>query len=199
MTTLRFPPVPRRLTGLKTALLLLGLAAAGCGQGTDISGHWASATCEPGGPMTFLKRDFVLTQSTWQLDLSVYGDAACTNESFTDQIAGPYTLGNPSSVIPGATEAVFVIKSDVWTAKSAMFATTLTQAGCGAQPWQVGVSQDVTQTGCLGISQKVSDCPQEYDVVKVDGNNLYFGNRTMSICKVQDRPTSLGSPPLVRQ
>jgi hypothetical protein len=46
----------------------------------------------------------------------------------------------------------------------------------------------------------VNDCPQEYDLVRIDGNNLQLGARPAdrNMCSEEKRPKSL-SLPLIKQ
>ena len=62
-----------------------------------------------------------------------------------------------------------------------MLADAFTASKCGATAWQVEAPQDVTQTGCIGVAQPIAQCPREYDVVSVQGKDLYFGQRLASL------------------
>ena len=39
----------------------------------------------------------------------------------------------------------------------------------------MGVGQDVTETGCIGVAHPIVGCPVEYDLVQIDGADLYSG------------------------
>lgn len=162
----------------------------------DLLGEWVSV-CEAypdgQGGMTYLTRDFTLTDKTWDLLLNVYADEACTTSLFTAAIHGPYTLSGLSAKVDGATEGQFAYETIDWTAHLQQMADTFTSAGCGAEPWQVEVPQDVTATGCIGVAHKISECPQEYDLVGIgDDGKLYFGERITNLCTEAGRPAALG-------
>lgn len=163
----------------------------------DLAGEWVSKGCEayPNGQggENYLTRDFTLTESTWDLSFSIFGDKDCTVPLFTSKIHGPYTLGALSAKVEGATEGQFGFETNEWTAHTADMAAAFTGAGCGSMPWEVDVPQDVTQTGCIGVARKVSECPQEYDVVSLDGDALSFGQRITDMCKEDGRPTALSA------
>lgn len=162
----------------------------------DLVGEWAGA-CETypdgKGGENHLTRDFTLTDKTWDLTFTVYADGACTTGLFTAKIHGPYTLGGLSAKVDGATEGQFGFETNAWTAHIQQMADTFTSAGCGADPWQVEVAQDVGATGCIGVAHKIADCPEEYDLVGIqDDGKLYFGERITDMCSEAGRPAALG-------
>ena len=57
----------------------------------------------------------------------------------------------------------------------------------------------MTATGCIGVAHKTSECPAEYDIVSVDGDDLYFGQRVTDMCKEDGRPTALVEYPVIKQ
>ena len=127
--------------------------------GKDLVGEWVSEGCEayPNGQggENYLTRDFTLTESTWDLSLALFGDKDCTVALFSSKIHGPYSVGELSPKVEGATEGQFGIETNEWTAHTADMASAFTGAGCGAAPWEVDVAQDVTATGCIGVAHKV--------------------------------------------
>jgi hypothetical protein len=168
----------------------------------ELEGVWSSTVCEAyddgNGGTNYLTRTFSLTAARWALDLTVYGDAGCTYGLFQVAIEGPYTLGG-EAVVAGATNGDFGFASNRWTALAADMVGVFNQAGCGAGGWEVGVSQDVTSTGCIGVAHPVEDCPVEYDIVALDGDDLYLGARVTDMCVEEGRPTALGPYPVVRR
>lgn len=200
---------------MATAVVAIGLGA-GCSSEDDettpgtnttqqpaLAGHWVSPSCEayPGanGQTSYLRRDFTMTATTWSLKLTIYGDSGCTAPLFDAQIDGPYQVGAASSQVAGAYEAEFGASTNVWTLRADAMVDVLNGAGCGAGGWQVGVPQDVTATGCIGVAHKKAECPQEYDLVKVDGSSLYLGQRLTDLCTPERRPTALTTYPVQRQ
>lgn len=173
---------------------------AGCGSATfnqKLAGHWTSATCESAGPNLYVKRDFTLTESTWKLNVGIFNDAACATKFVAVDVTGGYQVQQDATAVPGATEVNYLTGTHTVTPASDAAVQTLTQSNCGTGTRAVGQPVDVTQTGCtaLGIPS-VAACPMELDLNKIDGNNLYFGDRTNDLCKA--RPTVLGQIPVVR-
>lgn len=171
--------------------------------GKDLAGHWVSEGCESypdgQGGENHLTRDFTLTEKGWDLTFTLFGDAACSYPLFSARIQGPYSLGELSAKVDGATEGTFGFESNEWTALDQGMADLFTQSGCGAGAWEVGTPQDVTGTGCIGVAHPVSECPEEYDVVAIEGDALYFGERVTDMCKVEGRPAALNQYAVVEQ
>ena len=101
--------------------------------------------------------------------------------------------GAGSATVAGATEGEFAITSNVWTARQGFMADTFTMQGCGAAPWVVDEPQDVAGTGCIGVAHPIAECPREYDVVALLGDDLYFGERITDLCSKAGRPAALGA------
>jgi hypothetical protein len=187
---------------MNTKLLALPLVlATACNSGdapltgAELTGSWSSPVCEAYdngmGGKNYLTRDFTLTATTWRLDLGLFGDDACTVPLFSAEIEGPYTLGALSTKVPGATEGNFSYDSLVWTAQTADIAALFTSSDCGADPWEVGVPQDVSVTGCIGVAKPIADCPTDHDVVAIEDGQLFFGERITDMCKPEGRPAAL--------
>jgi hypothetical protein len=165
--------------------------------GADLAGHWVSGGCEAyddgQGGKNYLTRAFTLTETTWHLDLAIFGDESCSYALFSAAIDGPLSLGELSTVVDGATNGQFGFQKIVWTAQDQGMADTFTGAGCGAAAWEVGVPQDVSTTGCIGVAHPVADCPEEYDLVGMVDGKLYFGERITDMCSEAGRPKALGA------
>ena len=166
-------------------------------SGKDLAGQWVSGGCEScdngQGGKNYLTRDFTLTESTWHLELTLFGDEGCTYGLFSVVIDGPYSLGALSTVVDGATDGTFGFQKNVWTALDQGLADTFTSAGCGSAPWEVGVPQEVTETGCIGVAHPVSECPEEYDILGIVDGKLHFGERITDMCSEAGRPKALVS------
>jgi len=169
--------------------------------GADLVGDWSSEGCEAyddgNGGQNYLTRSFSLTETRWSLDLTIYGDPDCSFALFSSAIEGPYTLGEIAAV-DGATNGDFGFTTNVWTPLVEDLATVFEDAGCASGAWEVGVGQDVTETGCIGVAHPIAECPVEFDIVKVDGNALYFGARVTDMCVESGRPSALNAYPVLR-
>ena len=172
-------------------------------------GHWVSPSVEtrPGadGSPLYVKRDFVNGPQRSVARLSFYRDLEGTQQALTIHLEGPYTLGQPSSAVPGAFEADFHFDVLKLTAHNEFFLTLFNNAAggtCGNEPFVLDVEQDVTAThGCLPLGLDLVNRGSEYDLVKVEGDQLYYGARPSdgsSPDRPDKRPTAL-QVPLVRQ
>lgn len=173
----------------------------------QINGDWASSTCETrpagNGKQLYLKRDFREGAAFASATLLFYSDAACTLPTFTLVIDGPYTLGQPSSAVPGAIEAIFSFTSASLAPHTAAAVSLLDSAApgtCGAHAWEINALQDIYGTGgCSVLGVNFQTCSREYDLVKLDADRdlLYFGARPSDgggLCTPQRRPTALQVP-----
>jgi hypothetical protein len=169
----------------------------------DLVGDWASAGCESYpdgmGGENHLTRSFSLDEQSWRLDLALFGDPDCSFPLFSVAIDGPYTLGEASPVVEGATEGDFGFAKIVWTAEFEDLAELFTANGCGTEPWVVGEPQDVSDTGCIGVAHPIASCPTDHDIVALDGDALYFGERITDMCAPEGRPAALNAYSVVRQ
>jgi hypothetical protein len=182
--------------------LLPTLALAGCGQTTfnqEIAGRWKSATCESAGPAGFLQREFNITPSDWTIQVNVYGDAACSAKLLTLDAKGKLDVIGPSRSVAGAYDVNYVFTSRTLTPRADPIVQQVNRATCGGKAdWAVGQSGDVTVSGCapLGIEPR-PPCDKEMDLNRRDGDRLFFGDRSASLCSA--RPAKLGELPVVRQ
>lgn len=169
----------------------------------DLKGTWSSAACEAypdgNGGMSYLTRSFTFDGSAWSLALAVFGDDVCRVPLFTADIEGSYAIGAVSAIVPAAHEADFGFDTNVWTAANEQMAGVFDGAGCGSAPWEVGVPQSVADTGCIGVAHAIADCPTEFDLLSLDGDDLYFGARVTDLCTETGRPTMLGPFPVTKR
>jgi hypothetical protein len=62
--------------------------------------------------------------------------------------------------------------------------------------WRAGEAQDVTERGCAAFRvPAASECPMEFDVVRLQGRELYLGPRPASgdLCRPEARPFQPGT------
>lgn len=196
-------------TVITTALSLLAAASlslAACGPTTadsaerdglrpqpgELAGDWASACVDPGNGQGF-RLSFALTEDTWELAYDAFGDAACAVPFLTVNIAGPYTLGEPSESVPKAREGEFGFASKAVTPHNDAAVGFLQQA-CGREDFSVGQASDLG-AGCAGLgAYPIAQCPSDHDLVFLSGDKLQFGQRPMdnNMCSPDKRPTALG-------
>jgi hypothetical protein len=175
----------------------------------SIRGHWVSLAVEerPGanGSTSYLRRDFTSDDQRSTARLMLYSDPEGTQPTLTIHLEGPYTIGEPSTAVPGAYEGDFHFDTAKLTTHNAFFLNLLNSANagtCGLAPWELDVEQDVTATrGCLPLGLDLVNRDTEYDIIKVEGEKLYYGARPADgsgLDTPEKRPTAL-QVPLVRQ
>jgi hypothetical protein len=167
----------------------------------DIRGRWASAGCEEiGGTQgsSRLKRTMEISETDRRLQIDFYGETGCTDELFSVMIEGPYDIGPKSMEMRDATTARFELGKLTLTPRTPEAVTAFNGAGCGDGDWKVGEGQDVSQFGCLGLVPTIDICPVEYDIVKIQDDMLFLGDRSRGMCATEVYPKSFATTPLVR-
>ena len=156
-----------------------------------LTGRWISPKIEAveGKTPMFGYWDFTLTETTWAHTFTAYADADGKVKLFQYRVGeSPYTLGVAVPAIPQAQAGDFTVSSRYMTAFTPDFVKLFTDSKCGSGAWEIGVEQDVTQTGCAFIPSNTA-CPIEHDIVVFDGKKLAFGDRSSDMCDAE-RPAT---------
>jgi hypothetical protein len=168
-----------------------------------VIGFWESETCvvqEREGTRTSSKSAFAFLDREWALEFVQFVDDQCVRPTMKAFFTGQYQITRPSHVVTAAHDATFGFS---YKAVTLYDQTLLAEANrvCGGRVWTRGEPQDVTTTGCLWVTP-VSACPQEFDLVKLDGNRLFLGERPtpgQNLCSEEHRAPKLRSLALVRR
>jgi Adenomatosis polyposis coli down-regulated 1 len=184
------------LTAAAVLTSLVSLASAA--QADDSAPlHFRSATCEtlaliPGEPLSHVIRDFLIYPKLGRHNVvyHYFDDAECKKPLMTFNADGRVKSGDAVANIPGATKTDVYFDRVLVTAESPKGVSQVEK--CGKGNWEVGVQQDVTETGCLLIYPKAG-CGVDMDIVKVADGVLTPGVRTENMCTEAGRPTELQS------
>ena len=173
-------------------LILVSLAITACAPSrSDITGTWASPSPEDIGNGLFVTREFTMSSSTWDLTFKMFADQQQTMPIFTLNVEGPYSLNEHSSV-QSAYEGVFGFSRRTLTLHTS---DPDTIAAFGFQDCDLELNKpgDISLQTC-SFFPSITQCPQEYDIVKVSGGRLQFGSRPAdnNMCTPDKRPTALG-------
>lgn len=195
-------------------LTALTTFAIGCGDTTQdvpetsfeqskLAGQWHSPDCETGGAPGsefYYKRAFDLTSKTWAIDFTLYTDNTCATASSTASISGPFEVLTASEQVDNAWLANFTGSTKTLIAFDAGTAGFFESVGCGEGAWTVNEAKDISKTGCapLGLDP-VEECPVEYDLIRLDGDKLFFGDRSNGMCDDAKRTNTLQTVPVVKQ
>lgn len=157
----------------------------------ETKGRWKSVAPEAMGNGTFCTRDFTLTEKTWALVFTVYGDAEAKHPLAAMRFEGPWKVTGPSKV-EGAREALFEFKKKSITLEDGAAAKNLGMDGCGLV---VGQAKDVSKVGCSFVAP-VEKYGREFDLVARKGEQLFLGARPAdgNMGSEDKRPTALGAP-----
>jgi hypothetical protein len=150
-------------------------------QPTSIAGKWESIGNEvrpnPWGGNYFLHRYFKNTETEAHGTLIFYTDDTYTDKNITIEVIGPYQFLQPSASVAGATETDFEFTRIAVTPHSQAILDTLNSVPAEyLETWQPGIRQEVSKPG-EGILGMVIGEYKEYDLTKVDGDLLYYGER----------------------
>jgi hypothetical protein len=168
----------------------------------SLAGAWQSE-CNVLAEGQSFRLDFDITDAAWALAFNVYGGEDCEFPFATVDIAGPYELERPSDAVAGAWDGRFDFAERRVTPHSEDAAAFLSsEQGCNLEGLEAGVATSVHEDGCPGLGQYPADlCASDYDIVKVDGDTLRFGNRPAdnNMCTEDKRPSELSPVALTRQ
>jgi hypothetical protein len=168
---------------------------------TDIVGKWESKGCETfvaGAETAFIKRNFVFSANTWQLSYTVFADPSCNVQLFTNKIIGPYKFGE--AINANTVKVTWGQTSKFITAHVPDIQAVLNQTGCGNTTLPINTQRNVSVTGCMAFGiANVKDYPREYDILKLENNQLFTGLRTENMNLEQNRPTQIFEFPLVKR
>lgn len=158
-----------------------------------LAGKWKSATAERVGNLGFRTREFAFSKERWKIEVIFFEDEQMTKPVFSFVGEGPYRIGKKSETVPGATDSVFHFDRKLLT--------LLTSNETASKPFVLaacelskGVTKDISSSGC-GNFTSVATCGQEYDLLKLEGDELQLGGRPSdgNMCTESRRPKALGS------
>jgi hypothetical protein len=155
-----------------------------------LSGIWASPAPEPwyGGWGT---REFRFEDGRWGLVFTHALDREMRQHSFVFRTEGPWRLGQPSAVVPGAFEAVFDEERKLVTLMTGD-PRLIAAFGFAACSLVTGVEVDISDRGCAGW-KPVAQCREDHDLLALSAEGLHFGVRPRDndMCTPDRRPTAL--------
>jgi hypothetical protein len=148
---------------------------------TTITGKWESIGNEvrpnPWGGNYFLHRYFYNTETEAHGTLVFYTDDTFTDKNITVEVIGPYQFLQPSAKVEGAVETDFeFIKIAVTPHSQAMVDMLNATPADYLNTWEANVRQEISKEG-QGVMGMVIGEYKEYDLTKVDGGLLFYGER----------------------
>ena len=187
------------------AILLMLSAALAPARADDavrlasLSGTYASVAAEPWYG-AYGTRSFTFDRGRWSLDFLFALDPGMTKPVFRFRTEGPYRLSGPSTIVPGAFNAVFG-EERKWVTLLTADAELAQRVGldrCGLTP---GAERDISVSGCANW-RPVAICGEDHDLLAIDkAGALRFGVRPRDndMCTAEKRPTQLLEPTVVRR
>jgi predicted small secreted protein len=161
---------------------------------SQLIGIWKSAAPEDIGNGNYTTREFTFTDKLWEVEAVFYSDQQLSTPLFSFTAKGTYRLLDESSVVAGATNAVFSFskKSVTLLSSDPAIVSRFNLASCNLV---IGIPKDISLTGCSFFTS-VSSCAQEFDLVKIEDQILRLGTRPAdrNMCTEDKRPKGLGLP-----
>jgi len=157
-------------------------------------GQWTSVGPENLGNGTYGTRYFNLSEENWEVKFKLFLDSTLTIPVFQFRGVGKYQIQTPSAVLGGADDALFGFTHKFLTLLTGN-QEVINSFGFASCALEMGNEKDITAEGCSFFAAK-EVCGQEYDLLKLENNLLYFGKRPAEgdMCTEKDRPTALGYP-----
>ncbi len=193
---------------LVTTALAVPFIISGCGKTGKLNrmmvGRWVSPqreyTTNPDGSVYYIVRDYTFTDDAFRAVTTVYGDPLSDIKFYTATVDGTYKLADVSKTVEGAADIDFTFAKITMQPDSMAFVDIFMKSGCGDGMWGLSTPQDVSRTGCLAF-RSITDYPIEYNIVKVEGENLQLGLRLVDsdLSSPEKRPTKLSTDVLTRQ
>jgi hypothetical protein len=174
------------------AALAILLASPVLAEAPKLDGNWISVAPENMGQI-YATRDFTFDGDAWSIKFRAFGDETLSVPIFTLDVAGYYKIGGESAVVPGAYNGVFGATDKTLVADSDIAVKMFGDMGCTLQ---VGVPFDLTDQAC-GFFHAAMDAAGEYDLVSLQGDQLFLGDRAGDLTK--ERPVKLTPFPLIRK
>lgn len=148
---------------------------------TTITGKWESVGNEvrpnPWGGLYFLRRYFHNTQTEAHGILVFYTDDSYTNKNITVEVIGPYQFLKQSAEVKGAIETDFEFSKIAVTPHSQSMVDMLNATPVHyLNTWEANVRQEIREKGQALMGMVIGDY-KEYDLIKIDGNLLFYGAR----------------------
>ena len=189
----------------------------------DLKGKWHSPVIEtienPDGSVMYIEREAIFIDDNWDIFIRSFLDEEGKVPFFTIHAKGNYTLGDESPDLEGAVQVDFNNRARYVTAHMQSLVDMLNETSPFDGEWMIDLEHDVSSKGCV-LVPSVETCPVEYDVIKIQGNEIYFGDFTeeqkedikkfahgdmdpsegsVGICSTENRPRQLIKYPLVKE
>ena len=157
----------------------------------SLNGTYASTGSEDWGRGTFGYREFTFQDGKWSLNFILALDPNLNTKVFEFRTFGTYKILRKSNVGKGVFEALFYEEKKFVTLRTdnQELIKGFGLAGCGLIK---DSEKDISEDGCA-IWPSVEECNEDHDLLKLDGNELFFGMRPAdnNMCSPDKRPNAL--------
>ncbi|MDD3985258.1 MAG: hypothetical protein PHY59_05105 [Methanobacterium sp.] len=186
-----------------------------------LNGKWHSPTVEtienPDGSVMYIRREAIFIDDNWDIFIRSYIDNEGKMPFFTIHAKGNYIIGDKSPDIQDAVHVNFNNRARYVTAHIPSLVAMLNDTSPFDGEWIIDLEHDVSLKGCV-LVPSIETCPVEYDIIKIQRNEIYFGDFTeeqkediknftkgdinpsekVGICSTENRPRQLLKYPLIK-
>ncbi|MDD2830492.1 MAG: hypothetical protein PHW18_13035 [Sulfuricurvum sp.] len=172
--------------------LLVSTSQLSANELPNLDGIWSSEGIENYGTV-YATRTFVFKDKSWSVAFDAYADSQKKLPLFSLDVGGFYVVGNPSSIVNGASEGIFPANHRNVIAQSNAGVQMFASMGCNLE---IGKSTPLVNQGC-GFIPGLMQSMGEYDLLSYKNGKLYFGDRSGDLTK--SRPNTLTTYPVVKK
>lgn len=158
----------------------------------NILGLWRSPSPEPAGNGQHFTKEYNISMGRWEMIHTHAADKEMKKILYVYRAEGSYSLAKPSQKAVGAFDLDFKMDRKFLNLRSKDKALAK-ELGVGNCKLTIGKEKDVSDEGC-GFLKSIKECPQEYDLAKVEETGLRLGDRPTDgeVCTPDTRPEMLG-------
>jgi hypothetical protein len=154
-----------------------------------LSGTWVTACTAVGAEHH--KLTLTATEDRWDLQMEMFGDAACAKRKSAIHMAGGFSFGEQSTTVTNAWDATFAVETRDLTADDKKQATAMGKA-CGLKNLKAKQATSFHDKGCPKLGFKAAaECAAEHNIVSQEGSQIRFGARGADLCTADARPTAI--------
>lgn len=158
-----------------------------------LSGTWRSVKPEPAGNGNYLIREYTLAKGHWQLTSTLAADKEMKSTVSIYRAQGGFQLDRPSRKVPGTYEATFKYASKSLNLQTTDKEKSKELGFDGCKQLRKGQEVEISTLGCASY-KSIGECPKDFELVKIEGTLLQFGERPSDngLCSAEHRPEGLG-------
>ena len=159
------------------------------GNQSVLEGTWSKGCAYNADDEDYSKEAVTFSGNNFTISGSFYADASCSSETMSMVSKGTFAIGDSLILTSGTTVNkvdVTIVSNSLTLGMEDLVSEFNFYSVCGKNNWETNVAVDVTNC------QDLSGPNKFYDIFKIDGNKLIFGDDTTGDTESENtRPTAL--------